>query len=75
MTIITIIVSTLEDVAVGKGQVVLEGRECCSLSVPEISQQAGQQEMAGAHTLTHTHSVICDGKGRQVWATVLVVWY
>ena len=35
-------VSTLEDVAVGKGQVLLEGWECCSVSVPEeeISQWA-----------------------------------
>lgn len=51
-------------------------RENCSASVPEeaISQWAGQQEMAGARSHTHGHGIICDGKGRQVWATVLVVW-
>lgn len=52
----------------------------CSTSVPEeeISQRAGQQEMADTHTPrstpTHVYGVICDGKGRQVWAMVLVVW-
>ena len=51
-------VSTLEDVAVGQGQVVLEGRERCSVSVPEeqISHWAGQQEMAGTHTRACTHA-------------------
>lgn len=71
-------VSTLEDVVVGKGRVVFEGRGRCSTSVPqeEISLWAGQQEMAGAHTstFTHVHGVICDGKGKQAWATILVVW-
>lgn len=47
---------TLEAVLAGKGQVLLEGRNRCSARVPEeeISQQAGQQEMAGAQTHTHT---------------------
>lgn len=73
----------MEAVLAGKGQVLLEGRNRCSTRVPEeeISQQAGQQEMAGAQTHTHTqalithvHGVISDGKHRQVWATVLLVW-
>ncbi len=49
---------TVEDGTVRKGQVVLEGRECFSVSVPEeeILQRGGQQEMAGTRTRTHTHT-------------------
>lgn len=58
-------VSTLDDVAVGKAQVV---SFCCGVSEEEISQRAGQREKIAC-----THKSVMAKAGR-TGQRVLVVW-